>query len=56
MVTYDFDYPGEFRQFGTEDGGLVWLVAIGLDRAGDVYISDEHRHDVQVFDHQIYQT
>ena len=43
-------WPG----YGEDDGGLVWPTAITNDSEGNIYIADEHRHDVQVFnrDHE----
>jgi tripartite motif-containing protein 71 len=50
ICTVDEDYIGQFATFGTGDGQLVWPTSIALDRQDNVYISDEYRHDVQVFD------
>src|SRR5215210_8037498 len=50
MLTIDERYLGEFGSFGTEDGQFTWLTAVALDSRGDVYVADEYRHDVQVFD------
>jgi DNA-binding beta-propeller fold protein YncE len=44
------DYLGQFAGFGEENGQLVWPTSIDCDSSGNLYISDEHRHDVQVFD------
>jgi len=44
------DYLGEFGKYGTEDGAFVWPTAIDVDRQGNIYLADEHRHDVQVWD------
>ena len=50
MCTVDEEYLGEFGFFGTGDGQFVWPIGIATDSRGRVYISDEHRHDVQVFE------
>jgi DNA-binding beta-propeller fold protein YncE len=44
------DYLGEFGKYGLEDGAFVWPTAIDVDSAGNIYLADEHRHDVQVWD------
>ena len=44
------DYLGEFGKYGTEDGAFVWPTAIDVDRQGNIYLADEHRHDIQVWD------
>ena len=46
----DADYLGQFCSFGEADGQLVWPTSIDRDSRGNLYISDEHRHDIQVFD------
>src|SRR6185436_7376880 len=43
------EYLGEIGTYGTRDGQLVWPTSIALDADGSVYVSDEHRHDIQVF-------
>lgn len=50
IVTIDERYLGEFGGHGTEDGQFYWMTAIALDRQGNIYVADEYRHDVQVFD------
>jgi len=50
ICTLDEQYLGEFGSFGETDGLFTWPSAITVDRAGNVYVADEHRHDVQVFD------
>lgn len=44
------DYLGEFGKYGTQDGEFVWPTAIDVDSRGNIYLSDEHRHDIQVWD------
>jgi len=43
------DYLGEFGKYGTEDGAFVWPTAIEVDSQGNIYLADEHRHDIQVW-------
>jgi tripartite motif-containing protein 71 len=50
MCTVDEEYLGEFGSFGTGEGQFVWPIGIAADSHGRIYISDEHRHDVQVFE------
>jgi DNA-binding beta-propeller fold protein YncE len=50
IVTIDEQFLGDFGTYGTEDGQFVWMTAIALDRHENIYIADELRHDVQVFD------
>jgi len=54
ICTVDEEYIGTMAGFGEEDGGLVWPTSISSDSEGNIYIADEHRHDVQVFnrDHE----
>ena len=50
MCTIDEDFLGDFGYFGETDGRFVWPIGIAIDSKGRVYISDEHRHDIQVFE------
>lgn len=50
ICTVDSEYIGQFATFGEGDGELTWPTAIARDSRGDLYVADEHRHDVQVFD------
>jgi DNA-binding beta-propeller fold protein YncE len=43
------EYLGEFGSYGVEDGAFVWPTAIDVDHEGSIYLADEHRHDVQVW-------
>ena len=54
ICTVDEEYIGTMAGYGEDDGGLVWPTAITNDSEGNIYIADEHRHDVQVFnrDHE----
>jgi DNA-binding beta-propeller fold protein YncE len=49
ICTIDEEYIGQFTTFGEGDGQITWptSVAVGKDK---VFVSDEHRHDIQVFD------
>lgn len=49
ICTIDEEFNGQFGAFGEGDGGFVWPTAITRDGQGHLYVSDEHRHDVQVF-------
>jgi DNA-binding beta-propeller fold protein YncE len=44
------EYLSEFGSYGTEDGSFVWPTGIDVDSKGNVYLADEHRNDVQVWD------
>lgn len=50
ICTVDEEYLGQFATFGEGDGQFVWPTAIAVDAAGRIYVADEERHDVQVFD------
>jgi DNA-binding beta-propeller fold protein YncE len=50
ICNIDADYIGQFGGFGQGDGQLTWPTSIARDSKGNLYVSDEHRHDVQVFD------
>jgi DNA-binding beta-propeller fold protein YncE len=52
ICTSGHDYVGQFGDFGTDDGQFIWPTAIARDSQGNLYVSDEHRHDVQKFDAQ----
>jgi len=54
ICTADQEYIGTMAGYGEDDGGLIWPTAIAHDSQGNIYIADEHRHDVQVFnrDHE----
>jgi DNA-binding beta-propeller fold protein YncE len=44
------EYLAEFGKYGMEDGAFVWPTAIDVDSQGNIYLADEHRHDIQVWD------
>jgi DNA-binding beta-propeller fold protein YncE len=44
------EYLDEFAGYGTQDGAFIWPNGIAVDSQGNVYVTDEHRHDVQVWD------
>ena len=48
----DEEYLGEFSSGGTEDGQLMWPVAIAIDADRNIYISDEALHRISIFDMQ----
>src|SRR5438552_14800028 len=52
ICTVDERYIGQFTTFGTADGQLTWPTSIAVDQQEKVYISDEYRHDIQVFDRE----
>ena len=49
ICTLDSEYVGQFGGFGEGDGEITWPTSIAIDRHGNIYVSDEHRHDIQVF-------
>lgn len=46
----DEEYLGEFSGYGTDDGLLTWPTSIAVDSKDRVYVADEHRNDIQIFD------
>jgi DNA-binding beta-propeller fold protein YncE len=50
ICTIDEEYIDQFTTFGDGDGELIWPTSIAVDRDVNVYVSDERRHDVQMFD------
>src|SRR5438067_468925 len=50
ICTVDEEYIGQFTHFGRGDGEIIWPTAVAVDQDGDVYVADEERQDVQVFD------
>jgi hypothetical protein len=45
----DRKFLGKFGSYGSDPGQFVSPVAIALDDGGNLYVSDEGRHDIQVF-------
>ena len=52
ICTIDEEYIGQFTTFGSGDGELIWPTSIAIDSHENIYVSDEQRHDVQVFDRE----
>jgi DNA-binding beta-propeller fold protein YncE len=50
ICTFDEEYIGQFGNYGDDDGNFIWPVAIARDSQGRIYVSDEKRQDVQIFD------
>jgi len=50
ILKIDEEYIGQFTEFGTGDGQITWPTSVALDKDINVYVSDEARNDVQVFD------
>jgi DNA-binding beta-propeller fold protein YncE len=51
ICTIDEEYIAQFTTYGYDDGQIVWPTALAVDRgSGNVYVSDQRRHDVQTFD------
>jgi DNA-binding beta-propeller fold protein YncE len=50
ICTIEAEFIGQFGGFGEGDGQFTWPTSIDRDSKGNLYVSDEHRHDVQVFD------
>ena len=48
--TLDHRFLSEFGRFGMGDGQFVWPTSIDLDSRENVYISDENRQTITVFD------
>lgn len=49
MCTITEEYYGDFSYGGSEDGQIMWPVAIALDADDNVYISDEALQRISVF-------
>jgi DNA-binding beta-propeller fold protein YncE len=50
ICTVGEEYIGQFTEFGRGDGQIVWPTSVAVDGDVNVYVSDEDRHDIQVFD------
>jgi DNA-binding beta-propeller fold protein YncE len=50
VVNHESDYLAEFGSYGSEPGQLIWPNSMVLDAQGRLVVSDEARHDVQVFE------
>jgi DNA-binding beta-propeller fold protein YncE len=46
----DDTFLGEIGHPGDDAGGFLWPTSIATDRRGRVYVADEHRQNIQVFD------
>ena len=46
----DEDYLGHFGSYGSGDGQFTWPNSIAVDRAGQVYVTDEWLQRISVFD------
>jgi len=51
-VTLDADYQYEFATWGTEPGQTTQPTALAFDSKDRLYVSDEHMHNVSVFDRE----
>ena len=50
MLNIEGEYFGTFGSYGSGDGQFIWPAGIALDHEDRVYITDEFRHRVSVFD------
>jgi DNA-binding beta-propeller fold protein YncE len=50
ICTIDEEYLGQFTEFGTDDGQITWPSAVAVGKDGKVFVGDEARQDIQVFD------
>jgi len=50
ICTLDHQYITQFGGPGSGDGQFVWPRSIALDRAGNIYASDDYLHRISVFD------
>jgi DNA-binding beta-propeller fold protein YncE len=50
ICTIDEEFIAQFCKPGYGDGQIVWPTSIAVDRDVNVYVSDEQRNDVQMFD------
>ena len=50
ICTLDHQYITQFGGPGSGDGQFVWPRSIALDRAGNIYVSDDYLHRISVFD------
>lgn len=50
ICNIDGEYIGEFAGYGLKDGEFIWPNGIDLDSQGNIYLADEHRNDIQVWD------
>lgn len=48
--TIDEDYLGIFGSYGRGDGQFTWPNSIAVDRAGNVYVTDEYLQRISIFD------
>jgi DNA-binding beta-propeller fold protein YncE len=51
-VTLDHEFLGQFGGFGSGDGQFVWPRSIELDQDERVYVSDEYRNQISIFDRE----
>ena len=46
----DHQFFGQFGGWGYEKGQFIWPRSIDGDRDGNLYVSDEHLHQISIFD------
>ena len=51
-VTLDSEFQFEFANWGTEPGQTTLPTALAFDSKDRLYVSDEHMHNVSVFDRE----
>jgi len=49
ICTIDEEYIGQFTEFGTDDAQITWPTSVAVGN-GKVFVADEFRQDIQVFD------
>lgn len=49
ICTVHEDYRGEFSSGGSDDGQIMWPVAVAMDEEERLYVSDEALHRISIF-------
>lgn len=49
ICTKDGDYLGQFGGWGEDEGEFIWVTDIAFSNAGDLFLSEEHTHHVNVY-------
>ncbi len=50
ICTRDHEFITQFGTFGAGEGQFIWPASLSIDSSGNVFVSDENLHQINVFD------
>ena len=50
ICTRDHEFISQFGSFGAGDGQFIWPSSLDIDADGNVYVSDENLHRINIYD------